>query len=456
MSKKEKLSLELRFARRLMNPSIKKRYYTTHADLYCWTGTHYAHAPFEKIEANAAKWLANIEADKATPNRATACAKYAMQMCDELPPQVTDKVIIPVQNGYIHFDTAKNSFVLNPHNPRYGMQYVLACEYDKKSTSNEWNSFLDKAVPDQAVQSFLQEFVGYTLMPDNRFQTGLWLTGNGANGKGVFAKVIEQLHNNTAAINLDSIGAYDLEGVVGSSLIIADEVGRHISNEQTVKKLVSGEPMQINRKYLKVVKSFRNTAKVIALSNHMPKGGDQSDGFWRRWFLVPFETKIPVSERIPNYDILITKDGGLAGILNWALDGLQRLLERGYFEPPLTILEQVEQAKIQADSVHGWIKDCGVERSENCDANKKVVYTQYKEWCHGNGLKAVGTPSFMSRLDELLGVLDEKRRVAKNGERPRCINVTIEDGVAPKNLMYPCGQTMVQNDDDDEAHHVPF
>jgi len=146
----------------------------------------------------------------------------------------------------------------------------------------------------------------------------------------------------------------------------------------------------------------------------------------------------------------------LAGVLNWALEGLQRLLARGFFSPPLRIMEQLEQAKIQADSVHGWIKDCGVERSGNCDADKKVVYVQYKEWCYANGLKAVGTPSFMSRLDELLGVLDEKRRVAKGGERPRCINVAIEDHVAPKALLYPCGQTTIQNGSNDEAQDVPF
>jgi len=427
-NKKKADSLELRFVKKLK--SKKDTYFSTYSDIFTWTGTHYAHVPFEQIESEAAQWLAIVEPNNATPNKATACAKLALQMCDLLPVPQTDAIIIPVQNGYIHYDDSSNSFELKEHDKKYGLQYVLACDYDATATNQEWTNFLDKIVPDFGVQDFLQQFVGYTLMPDNRYQTGLWLTGNGANGKGVFAKVVEQLHSNTAAINLDSIGQYDLEGIVGSSLVVADEVGRRISNEQTVKKLVSGEPMQVNRKYLKVIKDFRNTAKIIALSNHTPKGGDQTDGFWRRWFLVPFAQKIPVAERVPNLELLITKNGGLSGLLNWSLAGLQRLLERGHFNPPQVVMHQLEQARISADSVLGWVSECIVEKSVHCDADKAVVYSEYKKWSDANGLKSVGMPTFRTRLDELVGVLNQKRRQTKSGKRPYCINLTIAEQVA--------------------------
>ncbi|GAV19306.1 hypothetical protein MMIC_P0240 [Mariprofundus micogutta] len=450
-NKKKAASLELQFVEKLRK--TKDTYFSTYSDIFKWVDTHYAHVPFEQIEAEAAKWLARTEPDKATPNKATACGKLAMQMCDLLPVPKTDTIIIPVGNGYIHYDEDNNTFELKEHDPQYGLQYVLACDYDPTATNQEWVNFLDRVVPDFGVQDFLQEFIGYTLMPDNRYQCGLWLTGNGANGKGVFAKVVEQLHSATAAINLDSIGQYDMEGIIGSSLVIADEVGRHINNEQTVKKLVSGEPMQVNRKYLKVIKAFRNTAKIIALSNHTPKGGDQTDGFWRRWFLVPFEHKVPVSERIPNYEYIITQKGGLSGLLNWSLEGLQRLLERGHFDPPQVIREQLEQARISADSVLGWTSECVVERSDHCDADRQTSYAEYKEWCSANGLKSVGMPTFRTRLDELVGVLSEKRRQTRDGKRPYCINLTIGERVST-GVLYPCGRT--QNQAEQEADNVPF
>ena len=133
----------------------------------------------------------------------------------------------------------------------------------------EFTHFLRTILPDASVRDRVQEYIGYTLLPDCRFQRlQLWL-GNGANGKGVLANIVQALHAKCAAVQLDSLDQFKLAGLVGASLIYADETPQRGMNEQVLKTAVAGELMQIDRKYRDPI-SLRLKGKWLVLANQFP------------------------------------------------------------------------------------------------------------------------------------------------------------------------------------------
>ncbi|MHB8391980.1 MAG: DUF5906 domain-containing protein [Acidobacteriaceae bacterium] len=149
---------------------------------------------------------------------------------------------------------------------------------------------------DPAVRAYLQEYIGYTFLPDCRFQNAQFWLGSGSNGKTTLAEIIETLHGKTTAMDLGNLSGFGLVGLIGASLALVDEVPMRL-DEQRLKSLLSGGLTMIDRKYRDPL-SFRPSAKWIILGNVLPAISDQTHGFWRRMKIVPFNTRI--SDTQPN------------------------------------------------------------------------------------------------------------------------------------------------------------
>lgn len=271
----------------------------------------------------------------------------------------------------------------------------------------------------------MQEYVGYTLLPDARFQLAQIWIGSGANGKGTLANIVQALHERKAAVSPCKLDSFSAAAVLNASLIYCDEAPAKDWSEQTIKSMIAGEMVAIDRKYLAAV-TTRILGKWLILANHIPAVKDQSNGFWRRFDIVPFPVSIPASERDPLLASNIIKHE-LTGVLNWALQGLQRLLARGRFDatPPAAMTEAVQAAKVETNSVHSWVTDAAIELLTDTSTSKTDVYAEYTSWCKQNGMLAVSAPRFWKRLQDSLGEVVEGRAFTGDGRRIRTCNVQL-------------------------------
>ncbi|ACY34786.1 DNA primase family protein, partial [Comamonas thiooxydans] len=348
----------------------------------------------------AMQWLWKTEWS-ATAANARAAAQTAALWLPKMPPAV-DAAVLPLKNGYLHLAPTGN--VLQPHDKAAGLQYVIGCDYD--STAPEparFNHFLQTILPDVDVRNRVQEYVGYTLLPDSRFQRlQLWL-GNGANGKGVLANIVQALHAKCAAVQLDALDGFKLAGLIGASLIYADETPQRGMNEQILKSAVAGELLQIDRKYREPL-TLPLKGKWLVLANQFPSITDQSNGLWRRFDIVPFPVTIPERDRDPMLASTIIKTE-LSGVLNWSLIGLQRLLERGRFDEclPSPMRSARRDVQRETNSVQSWADDRGIELSIAVETSKTDVYANYVSWCRENGMSPVASPKFWKRMPDTVG-----------------------------------------------------
>ena len=304
-------------------------YRIAHDQLLNFRRTHWVPMTTRECERHALFHIRDSGMGVANSTNAKQACATALLCLPELR-EPARLAVIPVNNGYVHLSGSGAS--LQPHDKELGLRHVIKCDYDPAAPAPvAFNKFLDRVLPDLAVRERVQEYIGYTLLPDAPHQIAQFWLGSGANGKGVLANIVQALHHRVAAVNLDDLDGFNLTEVVHASLIYCDEAPQQRINDRTFKMVTAAETVTINRRYRDPI-STRVMGKWLILGNHLPEITDHSEGFWRRLDIIPFDVSIPLAERVPNLAGHII-DRELGGVLNWAVEGAVRLLARGRFDP---------------------------------------------------------------------------------------------------------------------------
>ena len=75
---------------------------------------------------------------------------------------------------------------------------------------------------------------------------------------------------------------------------------------------------------------MENYAKLMFNCNLLPRDIEQSEGFFRRFLIIPFSVKIEEAERDPELAAKIIAQE-LPAVFNWVLQGLRRLIRAKAF-----------------------------------------------------------------------------------------------------------------------------
>ena len=101
-------------------------------------------------------------------------------------------------------------------------------------------------------------------------------------------------------------------------------------NADTFKQLCSGEKIQARLPYGKPFE-ISNYARLIFNANTLPKDTEQTNAYFRRFLIVPFEVTIPTESQDKELAKRIIETE-LAGILNWVLTGLDRVISNRNYQ----------------------------------------------------------------------------------------------------------------------------
>ena len=159
------------------------------------------------------------------------------------------------------------------------------------------------------------------------------LYGTGANGKSVFYEIVRGLlgEQNTSEYSLQSLLMIMviLRAMIANKLVnYASEINGKLE-ASIFKQLVSGEPVEARLPYGKPF-TLTQYAKLIFNCNELPKDVEQTEAYFRRFLIIPFEVTIPEAEQDKQLaqKIIATE---LSGVFNWVLQGLKRLLKQKRF-----------------------------------------------------------------------------------------------------------------------------
>jgi len=204
-----------------------------------------------------------------------------------------------------------------------------------------WMSFLDESIDDAEHRKKFQEYAGYCLWHHEQpFGKALFLVGPTDSGKGTALKALR------AVIGADNIAAESLRNLidtrwgpaslVGNLINIRNEVSpRGLQNVEMFKELTGGED-EVDAEFKGEDKfKFTVTQKFLFATNEVPTIKKADEAFYNRLLFVEFPNTVPASAQ--DKDLLDKLTDERAGILNWMLEGLERLLDQGRFTGELSI-----------------------------------------------------------------------------------------------------------------------
>ncbi len=289
---------------------------------------------------------------------------------------------------------------LRQHNRQDFLTYQLPFDYDPKAQAPKFFKFLGEVLPARETQLVLTEYIGYVLAPSLKLEKVLILYGSGANGKSVFFDIITALFGqentcNYSLQNLTKQDSYQRAELEHKLVNYASEINGKLE-ASVYKQLASGEPVEAREIYGKPF-TMTNYARLIFNCNELPRETEQTHAFFRRFLIIPFDVVIPSEKQDSELARKIIADE-LPGVLNCALEGLDRLLKNRRFTPCEAIDECVKQYQQESDSVAMFIE----EKECNPDINGWIalgqVYQMYADYCRNNGYRLCSNRTFSNRL----------------------------------------------------------
>jgi putative DNA primase/helicase len=314
----------------------------------------------------------------------------------------TGVVLINLQNGT--FEISKDAQTLRDFNAKDFLPYQLPFEFDEAATCPMFEKYLNKVLPEQELQDIVAEFFGYVFTKGLKMEKALLLYGSGANGKSVLFDIMNALlgRENIANFSMSNLLEEHNRALIAYKLL---NYGSEINATRTrdeFKNLVSTEPIQARLKYGNSF-TMENYAKLAFNCNELPKDFDHQNAYFRRLLIIPFRVTLPESEWDQTLAQKIIKSE-LAGVFNWIIDGLKRLLKTEKFTESQIVKDTLETYKRESDSVASFID----EHSQIVGLSLKAVYSDYRSYCIECGMQPLGRNNFSKRL-QTQGFIVEKQ-----------------------------------------------
>jgi putative DNA primase/helicase len=297
---------------------------------------------------------------------------------DDLPPNE----LIAFPNGLL--DLRDDRF--HPVDTNFFTTAALGFDYVASAPEPiEWKKFLNQIFDgddrDEQIAG-LQEMFGYMLTDDTSQEKVFLLLGPKRSGKGTMLAVLRKLLSKNSVIgpSLKSLGTnFGLQSMIAKQLAIIDDLRVGAPKDQdvlieNVLKITGRGLFTIDRKY-KAHWTGTLPVKLLLVSNVLPKLGDDSAALASRF--ISFTTRISFYRREnPRLleDVLAPE---LAGIFHWALEGLRRLRERGYFVETNESRDTREQLANLGSPARAFLAEC-------CKMDPKEHVEKddlYNAWC---------------------------------------------------------------------------
>lgn len=241
----------------------------------------------------------------------------------ELPVQ-TDR--IHVANGTLHL---MGTFTRE-------MEYCrnrLPVAYNSNAPVPErWLAFLHELLEDEDIMT-LQEFMGYCLIPSNKGQKMLLITGKGGEGKSRIGIVMRSLlgaNMNTgsiAKVESDRFARADLEHKL---LMLDDDVKMEsLPQASTLKAIITAElPMDLEKKGKQSYQGLLYSRFLVLGNGTIKAQNDTSYGFFHRQIILTVKERDSWRKDDPFLaERLIAEK---EGILLWCIEGLRRLMAHDF------------------------------------------------------------------------------------------------------------------------------
>jgi len=330
-----------------------------------------------------------------------------------------------LQNGVLDLSCDEPK-VIN-FSPEFNFKTKLPLKYDPRATCPKIHEFLvDTFAPDDLVQ--FQEWLGFHLVRPYHEKKAVIIFGLKNTSKSTLLNLIHRFlgQKNIAGLSLQKV----TEGKAFDRLVLKDKLA-NIADDLKSQDLRStgdfkaavGDGMITGEQKFGDVMSFRNTAKHTFACNQIPHPGEVDDeAFFDRWLLWRLDNVIPKEQQDKSLINKLTTEGELSGLLNWAIEGYQRLVKNNGFSNEKSVEETKSIMMSSADPLYSFVQG-KVNVDPGAKISKADFYNEFVTWCSQSEPKQ--TPCNKSAVTNRLKHLIPEVVDAKSGSERVWRNITI-------------------------------
>lgn len=421
--------------------------------IYC--GTHWKRASDEQV-FNRAVEIAEAEADgedvAGLANKALrlligkqAAHDDVLRLSEQPPP------VINCRNGELWIEE-DGSYELRPHSHDSYLTYCLDVEWNPEGKCPTFDKAVEEIFGgDKGLVRHFLELFGYILQPHREFASWWMLHGSGSNGKTALVETIQRLMGKDAFMSermadVES-NRFKIGALAGKLMLVDDDVDTGtVLPDGFLKKIAERKTLTGEHKQ-KDPFNFVACSLPVMLANNWPGVKDLSNGTRRRAHIIPFRERFLTHEQakaeeerrakrearqlelgqeaaddleIEPYRVAdpavfraVWKEE-MDGVLVRAVEGVQRLFERGGFDQPKACIEARYEWLSAANPLVAFIED---ECSKKPDDSQPVAdfYKSFMDWCRRTGVRNTTTQNLMTRnlgnLDYTVKKVHGERRV---------------------------------------------
>lgn len=328
-------------------------------DIFQWTGTHWKFFEDEDIK-QIKRLIGELIGDSRTARRIESVYKLLLVELDPPPVDLWKHRpnIINFKNFCIKVvDHELQKF---EHDKNDYCTYCLDLEFDENSNTvnQKLIDFLSNAFGDDedAAEKIhaIQELFGACLLP--RYPRIYLLHGVPAAGKSTIIKILEGLlgQDNISRVSPSSMGGFRLNEMVNKLANVVHDIDtKRKLNDEILKMVEDGAVVSVDRKYQKPITAKTPMLHIYACNDLPPIGDGESRAYDRRVSIIDFlhSYKPHLSgqtDKLNPLDQEILSD--LQGVVNFALEGLSRLLKnKGFYTVPQSSKDRTEQWQDESD-----------------------------------------------------------------------------------------------------------
>jgi putative DNA primase/helicase len=311
-----------------------------------------------------------------------------------------------------------------PCSPLFYTHNALDFDYDPASPEpEEWLKFLKSLWPnDPAAIDTLQEMFGYDLTSDTRQQKAFLIVGPKRSGKGTIARVLTALvgKENVASPTTGGLTTnFGMQPLIGKRVAIISDARLHGRDQKVLAErllAITGEDsITIDRKYY-LAWNGRLQTRFLLLTNELPGLADASGAVASRFIVLTLKETFFGKEDLGLEAKLLDE---LPGILNWAIRGWQRLIERGHFVQPKSSEDAIRELEDLGSPIKAFLRDC-CNIGPRFTITVDLAFSAWREWCEKQGRDRPGNVSSFGRdLRSALPSIKIEQPRGDDGKRPR-------------------------------------
>lgn len=320
---------------------------------------------------------------------------------------------IVVKNGMVDWATGE----CIPWDPELKTTISFDIEYDPTAECPRFEKYLADWLPDQSVRMVVQEYLGYCLIPNTNYRKALFLYGRGKNGKSMLIEFLQDFFgSHSATLSYDGLFTRFGPSQLKDKLVnIFDDTTVSFTKETSIaKNLIAGGTISAEFKGRDMF-HFQNVARLIFSSQETPRTSDNSIAWRDRWFFIRFPNEFRPSNRIKT-EIQNALNEEKAGIFNWMLIGLRRLMEQDDFTTSAELDYTTQEYQSQNDNVAQFVHNvCAIDDKKPATSVNRL-YKVYQIWADNEALRPVSKKVFSQRISDMGFERDKAYLDGKSGQ----------------------------------------